>query len=377
MMLEFPEDGPRVVQGVDSVEQIGKLTHDLDARRALLVTDRHIVNAGHVDRAVASLEAAHIAVAVFDEVHENPTTEDVDACLKLAQSAEVDVIIGFGGGSSLDTAKGCNFILTNGGKMADYRGTGKAKHAMLPLIAVPTTAGTGSECQSYALIADALTHEKMACGDPKALPAVSILDPTLTVTQPRNVTANTAVDAMTHAVETAVTTRRTDTSLQYAREAFRLIHENMPTVFTDPDDLDARAAMQLAAAYAGTAIEHSMLGAAHAAANPLTATFGIIHGQAVGLMITPVIEHNLKDSDAADLYEQLANHAGLNSVNGLLNRIDELLTIASIPRRLFEHQVDEDTIPTLAEQAADQWTAQFNPRPVTADDFTMLYKSVL
>ncbi|MDX1565061.1 MAG: iron-containing alcohol dehydrogenase, partial [Phycisphaeraceae bacterium] len=172
----------RIVCGPNTVDRLGELVSDWNARRVLLVTDPHIVEAGHADRGRAAIESAGLEVAVFDGVRENPTTEDVDAALAVARSATVDTIVGLGGGSSLDTAKGCNFILTNGGKMSDYKGRGKASKPMLPLVAVPTTAGTGSECQSFALIADADTHMKMPCGDPKAAPRIALLDPTLTVT---------------------------------------------------------------------------------------------------------------------------------------------------------------------------------------------------
>src|SRR5690606_15767745 len=155
-------------------------------------------------------------VALFDRADENPTTRTIDHCLEIARPAGVDLIVGLGGGSAMDTAKGCNFILTNGGKIQDYWGAGKATRPMLPFIAIPTTAGTGSECQSYALIADEQTHAKMACGDPKAAPKVAILDPLLTLSQPRRVTACTGIDAITHAVESAVTRKRNALSLIYA-----------------------------------------------------------------------------------------------------------------------------------------------------------------
>jgi alcohol dehydrogenase len=279
----------RVVFGPGSVERLGELAGELGSAYALLVTDAGIVAAGHVARACSSLERAGIEVTVFDQVRENPTTRDVDACLHVAREAgrgatgRLDLIIGFGGGSSMDTAKGCNFLLTNGGRMQDYWGTGKATRPMLPLIAVPTTAGTGSECQSYALIADEETHRKMACGDPKAAPRVALLDPELTVSQPRHVTACTGIDALAHALETAVTRRRNGLSVTFAREAFRLTVGHLERVLEAPGDLAARAQMQLGAALAGMAIEQSMLGAAHAAANPLTARFGVVHGRAVGV----------------------------------------------------------------------------------------------
>ena len=374
----------RVVFGPGTVDRVGALAGEWNARRVLLVTDPHIVEAGHAGRARRSLEAAGQTVVVYDGVRENPTTEDVDACLAVARDGGVDTIVGIGGGSSLDTAKGCNFLLTNGGTMADYWGIGKATKPMLPLIAIPTTAGTGSECQSFALIADATTHQKMACGDPKAAARVAILDPELTVTQPRLVTADTGIDAMTHAVESAVTRRRSELSMMFSREALRLIVKSFPTVLQTPDDLPARGRMLLAAAYAGTAIENSMLGAAHAAANPLTAHFGIVHGQAVGLMLPAVVRFNARDKAVRLLYKDLTVAAGLagpevdapDAVAALLECIERLLAAAQSPRTLSHYGVARTAIPTLAREAAGQWTAQFNPVPAAADDFVSLYETV-
>jgi alcohol dehydrogenase len=262
----------RVVCEEHAIDRLGELAGELGTRRALLVTDPGIVAAGHVERGLAALRKANIETVVFDGAQENPTTQHVDAGLAVARRFEPELLIGLGGGSSMDCAKGINFVYTNGGSMQDYWGVGKALHEMLPMIAVPTTAGTGSEMQSFALISDAETHVKMACGDRKASCRVAILDPCLTLTQPEQVTALTAVDALSHAVETYVTTRRNPVSLLFSRESFRLLAANFETVFADPDNLPARAGMQLAAAYAGLAIENSMLGASHALANPLTAT---------------------------------------------------------------------------------------------------------
>src|SRR6266700_7674862 len=199
----------RIVFGLNSVERAGELARGLGAKVVLVVTDPGIVTAGHSDRVEHILQSCGLGVLVFDEVHENPTTRDVDKCLTVAKSAGVDTIVGLGGGSSMDTAKGCNFLLTNGGRVQDYWGVGKASRPMLPFIAIPTTAGTGSECQSFALISDEKTHQKMACGDPKAAAAIAILDPVLTLSQPPRVTACTGIDAIAHVVETAVTTKRT------------------------------------------------------------------------------------------------------------------------------------------------------------------------
>ena len=253
----------RLIFGPGELARLGELAAGLGGHRVLLVTDAGIVAAGHAARAVAGLREAGLEVTVFDRVRENPTTADVDACLAVAREAGVDLLVGLGGGSSMDTAKGTNFLLTNGGEMRDYWGVGKATRPMLPLIAVPTTAGTGSECQCAALIADESTHQKMACLDPKAAARVALLDPELTVSMPTGVTAVTGIDAVAHAVETAVTRRRNPLSTLFSREAFRLCMGALPGVLRRPDDLGARGRMLLGAAFAVTAIENSMLGAAH------------------------------------------------------------------------------------------------------------------
>jgi alcohol dehydrogenase len=373
----------RLVFGVDSLEKLGEFGTQLGFKSVLLVTDPGIVQAGHSERAAGILKAAGLAVALFDNVEENPTTRCVGECLQAAREAKIDSFVAIGGGSAMDTAKGCNFILTNGGQMQDYWGTGKATKPMLPLIAIPTTAGTGSECQSFALIADEKTHEKMACGDPKAAAKIAILDPKLTLSQPRRVTACTGIDAIAHVVETAVTKRRNAFSLMCAHEGFKLTVPNLPRIFADPDDLEARGRMQLGAAFAGMAIENSMLGAAHAAANPLTAHYGIVHGQAVGMMLPHVVRFNGKDPAALKAYAELASAPEIASVSdgleealdALVKWLDMLLDLAGMPPKLADCGVEASVIPTMAKEAAKQWTATFNPRPISADDFVELYQA--
>jgi alcohol dehydrogenase len=276
----------------------------------------------------------------------------------------------------MDTAKGCNFILTNGGRMQDYWGIGKATKPMLPLIAIPTTAGTGSECQSFALISDEETHQKMACGDPKAAATIALLDPLLTLSQPARVTACTGIDALAHALETAVTMKRNLLSAMYSREAFRLCMGGIERVLQDPRDVEARGMMLLGAAFAGTAIENSMLGAAHSAANPLTARFGVPHGQAVGLMLPAVVRFNAELPTVRTQYVEQAAAAGINSVDALLNRLGTILDAAQMGESLADFGITPSAFPTLAADAAQQWTAKFNPRPVTAGDFEQLYAEV-
>ncbi len=359
----------RVVFGNGSLTRLGELARE-HGSKALVVTDSGITQAGHAARAIDSLAAAGLQTALFDRVHENPTTRHVDDCVAAARDFGADLIIGIGGGSSMDTAKGCNFILTNGGRIQDYWGVSKATKPMLPLIAIPTTAGTGSECQSFALISDEVTHVKMACGDPKCAPRIALLDPELTVSMPRLVTVLTGIDAIAHAIETAVTKKRNAVSLMYSREAFRLLIEGFERVLRNPGDIEARGFMLLGAAFAGTAIENSMLGAAHSCANPLTANYHIVHGHAVGLMLPHVIHFNAALVEAALEYRNLFN-------GDLAARITSLVIEAGLPSTLAACGVERGKIPLLAHEAASQWTAKFNPRDVTEADFVRLYETAM
>ncbi len=375
----------RLVFGAGTLSRIGALARELGATKALVVTGRCIVAAGHAGRTEEYLRQAGIGVTIFDAVRENPTTVDVDRCLAVAREGTIDLILGLGGGSSMDTAKGTNFLLTNGGVMQDYWGVGKATRPMLPMIAIPTTSGTGSECQSAALIADDVTHQKMACLDPKAAARIALLDPELTLSQPARVTAVTGVDAIAHALETAVTKRRNPLSSLYSQEAFRLLIGSLPLVLSEPGNLAGRSRMLLGAALAGTAIELSMLGAAHAAANPLTARFNVVHGAAVGLMLPAVIRFNAVLPEIAGIYARLAVDAGIAgthlptsaAVQALVETVVQVLKQAGIPSGLQEAGVDPALIPTLATEAAQQWTAGFNPRTITAPDFEQLYRATL
>lgn len=357
----------RVEFGPGSIQQLGTITRNEGAKSVLMVTDRGIVAAGHAGRAGDSLRAAGLSLAVFDAVAENPTTDHVDAGVEVARASGIDFIVGLGGGSALDCAKGINFILTNGGRMQDYWGVGKALQPMLRSIGIPTTAGTGSEAQSFALITDPITHQKMACGDEKAAFRVAILDPDLTRTCPRAVAAATGIDAISHAIETAATTRRNQDSLALSKQAWTLLDRSFELALRDSGEDDARADMLLGAHLAGAAIEQSMLGAAHACANPLTARFGITHGLAIGVMLPHVIRFNSREANS---YETLDGDA-----ERLACRIEHMRESADLPSCLHDLKVPESALPLLADEAARQWTAGFNPVTVDASSLLEIYRN--
>ncbi len=380
-MMPFCEfrPGPRLVIGPGSLEQLGQLASELGGTRALVTSDPGIVAAGHTATGIASLEAAGLATAVFTGFGENPSTMQIEAGTTKAREFRPDILIGLGGGSSMDCAKGINFLYSRGGRMQDYRGRGNGRVAMLPSIAVPTTAGTGSETQSFALITDAETGMKMACGDPAAAFRVAILDVKLTLTQPFTVTAVTGIDAVAHAIESYVSSAATPVSRMLSRESWRLLARALPGVLSDGADTAARADVQLGAAWAGLAIENAMLGAAHAMANPLTATHHVIHGQAVGLALPHVVRFNART--CGDAYTDLLAVIGIAATPGTAGErlaawLEELLQAARLARSLRELGITSPDIPALATLAATQWTGSFNPRSLGADDWNALYEAV-
>ncbi|MBI1247615.1 iron-containing alcohol dehydrogenase [bacterium] len=373
----------RIVFGPDSLDQLGKLTRELGATRVLVVSDSGVIQAGHTQRGIDCLKESGVEAFLFDGVQENPSTKNVATGVAFAKEHQPQLIVGLGGGSAMDCAKGINFLLTGGGEMKDYWGVGKATKEMLPMIAVPTTAGTGSEAQSFALITDAETHVKMACGDKKAACRIALLDPKLTVTQPKKVTALTGIDAISHALETFVTKKRNEMSLAFSREAWRLLAANFVKVLREPENIEARGAMQLGACFAGLAIENSMLGAAHALANPLTAHYGIVHGQAVAVMLPSVIRYNGEAFD--DLYRQVlsisADLPGYPSpdkgADGLASLIQSWVDEAGLATNLNQLSINGEKLDLLSADAAKQWTGHFNPREVDADEFSKLYQSAM
>lgn len=366
-----PGSRVKLVIGRGALDRLPDVVREAGGKRVLLVTDPGIKEAGHVERAVRALYRAGLPVKVFDEVGENPTTIHVGKGVIASRPFEPDIIIGFGGGSSMDCGKGINFILTNGGRVQDYWGHDKAQKPLHPFIAVPTTAGTGSDAQSYALITDPETHQKMACGDHSALPRAALLDPDLTATQPPKVAAATGIDAVAHAVESAGSTKRTDVSRPLSKQAWTLLERSFPLVMRDgAADTNARLDMLYGAHLAGAAIENSMLGAAHSLANPLTGLCDVVHGLAVGMMLPHVVRFNSQNGERpyADLDEDAER---------LATRIEALLEAGQLPRRLSDVGVAESKLPELAKMAATQWTAQFNPRKVGEAELLQIYRMAL
>jgi alcohol dehydrogenase len=374
------EPRTRVVFGRGTVQRAGQLARGLHFTRTLLVADRGVRSSGHVATVTEALESENIVVLPYHEFGENPDSDMVEAGRLFAEPLGIDSMVALGGGSSLDCAKGINFVLTNGGHIGDYRGYAKTSTRLLPMIGIPTTAGTGSEAQSYAVISDATTHMKMACGDPSAAMRVALLDPELTLTAPHHVTAMAGFDAIAHAVETAVTAKRTPLSDTFSYRAWHLLSEAFERVLLHPADVEARSAMQIGSHLAGMAIEQSMLGAAHSCANPLTARYNLPHGLALAMLLPHVVRWNAdvaRQGYAALIGSPRRRARDEDAAETLALRLEDLARAGGLALKLSDSGVAEQAIPELAAQAAAQWTGTFNPRPLDAAGAAEIYRAAL
>ena len=379
--FNFPTD-TRVGPGV--ISQLNETLLALGIQRPLVVTDSGLLATDAFKKLAGALLPGEPDRDWFlhSDVQPNPTEANTRGAAELALAKGCDGVVGLGGGSALDAAKVCRILIKQPQlKLADYDWEADWS-GLLPFIAIPTTAGTGSECQSFALISDTKTHQKMACGDPKAAAKIAILDPELTLSQQRNVTACTGIDAIAHAVETSVTKKKNELSWMFSKEAFELLLPHFQTVLNQPDDLNARGSMLLGAAMAGCAIEASMLGAAHSTANPLTAHYDIVHGQAVGMMLPHVVRFNAGLEECRQAYGELARIGKLGqaamsdeAVDSLAKRLTKLLEQADMPVTLRASGVEESMLTTLAAEAAGQWTASFNPREVGQAEMESIYRA--
>jgi alcohol dehydrogenase len=344
----------RVVFGAGEFTRLGELAREFGGAKCLLVAEQAIVDAGYAQEAVRALRARRIEVFAFHEFGPNPNTAMIEAGGAYAAPHDVNLIAAVGGEASMDCAKALNFVISNGGRIQDYWGYGKASKAMIPMIAVPTTAGAGNEATASATILDLGSRKRMTCGDAKLAFRTAILDPKLTITLDAALTASAGYDALSHALESLVATRQNAFSDCYAHAAWRMLSFGFERVLANPHDLEARGAMLLGAHFGGLAVENSTLGAAHACAQPLTDSFGIPHGTAIALMLAPVVEWNRPA--AGRRYDQL--YPG-----DLPRRLRELAEKGGLPASLRDAGVPAEAISRLADDAGSQWFGKFNPRP--------------
>ena len=375
---------PRILMGRGALAQTAAEVNRLKARRVLIVTDKGLVAAGVASRLEAVLTGAGIAWIRFDSVEPDPRFEIAVQAAELAKKEQADLVIGLGGGSPLDIAKVCAILATNTKPVSELFGIDMVPEAGLMTLLIPTTAGTGSEVTPIAILSD--EHEKLKKGivSPRLFPAAAILDPDLTVGMPPGVTAATGLDALIHAVEAFTSKNANSISDVLARQAMKLVFENIRKAYANGEDIEARANMLEGSLLAGMAFANAGVTAVHAFAYPIGAEFHIPHGVANSIMLPPVMEFNMlgnleKFAAMAEIFGEPV--AGLNQrerARRMIQALRELGEDLRIPRHLREFGVGEHHIPALA-QGVMKVTRLLanNPRRITLADAEAIYREVL
>lgn len=372
----------KVMLGNGAVSHVGREAEKLGAEKALIVTDEGVVKAGLVEGVGESLRAHKIHAEIFDKVEAEPPARIVDECAQVARDEGYDIIIGIGGGSSLDVAKGAAIMATNKGKVVDYAGTDLVPIRGLPKVLLPTTAGTGSEVTRVLIITDESDKSKKAVFSDFILADVAIVDPLLTISMPPAITADTGMDALVHAIETYVSVNATPFSDVLAIEAIHLIAENLPTAYAKASNIEARFNMALAATLAGMAFTSGGLGAVHALAYPLGTEYHLSHGRSNAVMLPYVVDYNKIGN--LSKYANIARTMGENieglstyeAAERLVTGLHRLLENISIPTKISAYGVSREDIPKLVEGGMKQ--NRFfvpNPRNLTEEDVKNIYIS--
>ena len=343
-----------------------------------LFVDQNLLSTAYVKVAVDNI-VADVAGGVFTDIHENPCEADVLAAAAFLKPLNADCVVAIGGGSTIDTAKMALLLAYGGGVPKDWWPV--HRHDAVdapPLFVYPSTAGTGSEVQSHALISDNTTHRKMAIGHERLAPTEAVLDVSLLASCPKRVMILAGIDALSHALESAVTRTATAASTAAATDAFAMLWPALLELASDDVKLSPTAFKQLhaGATLAGMAIEASMLGGAHGCANALTARYGVVHGQAVSIMLPGVIALNERDPRSAATYRAIEEQCCIEH-KMLSDAIKALLQSLGLAISLAELGITDAPIDTLASLAMEQWTCGHNPVPMTLDLCSALYKSVV
>ena len=357
----------------------------LGYKKALVVTDKGLMKFGVAKMVLDVLDEAAIPYEIYDEVKPNPTVTNVKMGVEACKKAEADFIIAIGGGSSMDTAKGIGIICNNPefSDVISLEGVADTKKKTVPIIALPTTAGTAAETTINYVIIDEEKQKKMVCVDPNDIPAVAIIDAELMYSLPKSLTAATGMDAMTHAIEGLITKGAWELSDMFEIKAIEMIHKYLPIAVNEPTNPVGRDGMAVAQYVAGMAFSNVGLGVDHGMAHPLSALHDVPHGVACAMLLPTVMKFNAPA--ALPKYVDIAKALGVykdgmtlqEAADAACAEIDNLSRLVGIPTHLSELGITEKDIDALADQAIVDVCTPGNPREVTRDDIVALYKQIL
>ena len=357
----------------------------LGFKKALVVTDKGLMKFGVAKMVLDVMDEAGIAYTVFDDVKPNPTVSNVKAGIEACKQAEADFIVAIGGGSSMDTAKGIGIVVRNPefADIVSLEGVADTKHKSLPIIALPTTAGTAAETTINYVIIDETRQAKMVCVDPNDIPCVAIIDAELMYSLPKSLTAATGMDAMTHAIEGLITKAAWELSDMFEIKAIEMIYKYLPLAVDEPTNPVGRDGMAVAQYVAGMAFSNVGLGVDHGMAHPLSALFDVPHGVACAMLLPTVMRFNMPA--AIDKYADIAKACGVwrdgmtaeAAAEAACQAIEQLSERVGTNKRLTDLGITEADIPALANQAIADVCTPGNPRPVTREDIVALYRQIL
>ncbi|TQR18230.1 iron-containing alcohol dehydrogenase [Psychrobacillus soli] len=367
--------------GNGAISKLTEIIKENEFQNVLVITDKGISSAGIIDIVVPSIREANITI--YDGTLPNPTISNCEEAYKLYKENNVDVVVGIGGGSPLDVAKAVALLATNGGSIDDYEGIGKFKNDLLPLIAIPTTAGTASEVTNFTVITDEERQYKLTVGGSRLAARWAIIDPELTYGLPPHITAATGLDALVHAIESYTSKEANDITKTLAREATRKIGKYLRQAVYDGDNIIAREEMMMGSLLAGLAFNNTRLGNCHAMSHPISAVYAVPHGVANAILIPYVMKFN--SYAAPDLYRHIGEDLGGN-IEGLTvteqainaaNIVRQLSIDIGLPTDLQSFNVTEEKIDLLTRDAMLSGNILVNPRKTSAEDIKNLYRKAI
>ena len=371
--------------GPGSRQELPAVMKRLNLKKALVVSDKGLIKVGTTKMVTDVLDAAAIPYDIFSEIKPNPTVTNVQQGVEAFKASGADCLIAVGGGSSMDTAKGIGIVINNPefADVVSLEGVAPTKNKCVPILALPTTAGTGAEVTINYVIIDEQKQKKMVCVDPNDIPAVAIIDPELMYSLPKGLTAATGMDALTHAIEGYITKGAWALSDMFEIEAIRMIKANLVTAVEEPTNPKGREGMALAQYVAAQAFSNVGLGLVHGMAHPMGALFDVPHGVANALLLPVIMEFNMPQ--CIEKYGRIAEAMGVDTTGmspaeaaqAACDAVKALAIQVGIPQHLTQLGIQEKDIPALAAQAIEDVCTPGNPRDVTEAEIIELYKKVL
>ncbi|MCR4443246.1 MAG: iron-containing alcohol dehydrogenase [Peptococcaceae bacterium] len=363
-----------IVYGLGASREIGAVVQSRGARKALVISDQGVKQAGLLEPIQASLQERGIVTELFDDIEQSSSVYTVDKGAEIIRAQGFDIVVAIGGGSAIDSGKAMGVVAANGGTCRDYAGANKVKVPPVPVIALPTTAGTSAEVTDVAVIADREKHARLGLRSPLVVPAAAVIDPLLTVSMPAHVTASTGMDALSHAIESYTNTVSTEITDAMSLEAIRIIGSNLRSAVANGKNIKARERMTMACVLIGMAYRNTRLGILHAITGPFCGYYEVPHGVANAVLLPHVMSFNIPGNMekfakiAAALGVNIENMSTRQAAQSSIEAVQDLLVDVGLPLTFKDMKLDRGLLPQIAAEAEKSGNLAINPRKSTKED---------